>query len=82
VEREIDSLRRKIMWKGAKIEGKRFSLVNWKKICKRKNFGGLRINNLWDFNMALLLKWWWRLFDKPGCKWASLPSLNYRLRTG
>ena len=28
VEREIDSLRRKFLWKGANIEGKGFSLVN------------------------------------------------------
>ena len=48
VEREIDSLRRKFLWKGTGLEGKGYSLVNWKKICKRKEFGGLGIINLRD----------------------------------
>ena len=68
VEREIDSLRRKFLWKGANTERKSFSVVNWKKVCKRKEFGGLGIINLQVFNMALLLRWWWKLFEEQGRK--------------
>jgi len=34
------------------------SLVIWERVCKRKEFGGMGVINLCDFNKALLLKWW------------------------
>jgi len=38
----------------------------------RKEFGGLGIINLQDFNSALLINW--KLFYELGRKWASLIS--------
>jgi len=82
VEMEIDSLMRKFLWGGTQKNGKAFCLVNWKWVCKRKEFGGLGIINLWDFNKALLLKWWWKLFDDQKRIWAKLISQSYRPSSG
>jgi len=82
VEKDIDSIMRKFLWNRGNVDIKGFSLVNWKCVCKRKEFGGLGVINLRDFNRALLLKWWQRLFLEPGWKWASLISHNYGPRSG
>ena len=82
VERELDSLRRIFLWEGTQREGKAFCLVNWKRVCKCKEFDGLGVITLRDFNNALLLKWWWKLFDEPIRKWATLMSHSYRPLTG
>jgi len=80
-KREIDSLRSRFLWGDTK-RWKAFCLVNWKRVCKCKEFGGLKITNQRDFNKALLIKWWWKLFDKPGRRWATLVAHNCRLLAG
>jgi len=82
VKRDIDSLRVKFLWNGAHRGGKGFCLVNWKRVCKRKEFGSLGVINLRDFNTTLLLKWWWKLLEDLSHKWASLVSHNHRPITG
>ena len=82
VKMEIDYLRRKFLWSGTQKDGKAFCLVNWKRVCKRKEFGGLGIINLRDFNKALLLKWWWKLFDDSKRIWTMLVSQSYRPSSG
>ena len=77
VERKIDTLRRKFLQGGTQKDGMVFCLVNWKQVCKQKEFGGLGFINLRDFNKALLLKWWWKLFDDPMRIWAMLVSQSY-----
>jgi len=81
VKREIDSIRRRFLWKGAHDVGKGFSLVNWKRVCKCEEFSGLEFINLRDFNMTFLLKWWWKLLHDPDHKRISLVSHNYRPKT-
>ena len=51
---------------------------NWKRVYNRKEFRGLWVINLQDFNNVLLLKWWWKLFDDPNRKWETILSYNYR----
>ena len=41
VGKDIDSLKRKYLWNGVHREGKGFYIVNWKRVCKRKEFRGL-----------------------------------------
>ena len=81
-KREIDALRRKFLWGRAQKDGKAFCLVNWKWVCKHKKFGGLGIINLWDFYIAVLLKWWWKLFDDPTRKWVTIVSNIYQTKYG
>jgi len=59
--KKIDAITRKFLWNRVYKEETDFFLVNWKRVCMCKKFGGLGIINLRDFNTALLLKWWWRL---------------------
>ena len=40
MERQIDFLRKKFLWSRAYKAGNGFSLVNWKRVCTRKEFGG------------------------------------------
>ena len=46
VKRKIDSLRRKFLWNGVHREAKGFCLINWKRVCKRKEFEDLRVINI------------------------------------
>ena len=46
IEKEIDALRRKFLWNVNFNDGKGFCLVNWKRVCKCKEFGSLGIINL------------------------------------
>ena len=57
---EIDKIRRRFLWKGASEQGKGYHLVDWQKVCKPKDIGGLGILDMRIFNQSLLLKWiWW-----------------------
>jgi len=48
------------------------------RICKRKEFGGLGVINLADFNNALLNKWMWKIFDDTDeLYWPNLVLNNY-----
>ena len=84
VKKVTDSLRRRFLWSEASIGGKGFCLVNWNRVCICKEFGGLGIINLRDFNTTttLLINWWWKLFDELGHKCTLLISHNYCLVTG
>ncbi|PNX90844.1 cysteine-rich receptor-like protein kinase, partial [Trifolium pratense] len=71
----LQSSLRKIAW------------VNWKTICLRKEYGGLGVRRLREFNLALLGKWCWRmLVDREGM-WFRVLAARYgveggRLRVG
>jgi len=45
---------------------------------QKKEFWGLKIINIRDFNSDLLLKWWWKLLPNLSSKCALLASQNYR----
>lgn len=36
-------------------------MINWKKICRNKNDGGLGIKQLDKKKNSMLAKWWWRV---------------------
>jgi len=58
VKKETYSLIRRFLWSGTHSVRRDINPMNWKKVCKLKEPGGLGIINLWDFNTVLLLKWW------------------------
>ena len=59
----LESLFIKKIWGGC--EGHRkISWVSWNNICDSKNYGGLGVRKLMEFNVSLLWKWCWRLLVK------------------
>lgn len=46
-----------------------FQSIKWNIICSNKDKGGLGVRRLWEFNMALLDKWWWRLKEEQSSLW-------------
>ena len=54
-------------------------MVNWPDVCKPKDQGGLGILNSKLFNIALMLKWIWRLFslESQSCLWVRLLKAKY-----
>jgi hypothetical protein len=61
IHARFDSHRSKFFWEGAGPKRK-YHLVNWPTICRPKEFGGLGLLNTKKMNLALLLKWIWRLY--------------------
>ena len=55
----LEKLQWDFLWSGISGESK-LHLVNWAKVCKPLQLGGLSIRCLRSFNSALLGKWLWR----------------------
>ncbi|XP_022007306.1 uncharacterized protein LOC110906491 [Helianthus annuus] len=67
----LEGLRRKFLWGGCNSNNK-IRWVKWEKIVASKDFGGLSIGNIRDLNLALLVKWWWRLKMEPENLWVKV----------
>jgi hypothetical protein len=52
-------------------------MVDWATVCKPKDFGGLGILNTRFMNIALLLKWIWKLYQEAEGLWADLLRAKY-----
>ncbi|CAJ2658361.1 unnamed protein product [Trifolium pratense] len=76
----IESLFIKFFW-GCE-DSRKISWVSWKSICLRKEFGGLGVRQLREFNLALLGKWCWRLLvDREGL-WYRVLVARYGVEGG
>ncbi|CAJ2646720.1 unnamed protein product [Trifolium pratense] len=77
----IESLFIKFFWGGCE-DSRKISWVSWKSICLRKEFGGLGVRQLREFNVALLGKWCWRLLvDREGL-WYRVLVARYGVEGG
>jgi hypothetical protein len=57
--KEMDKLRRQFLWVGTqRLHGGKCK-VNWQKVSRPMNRGGLGITNLEKFGWALRLRWLW-----------------------
>lgn len=61
----IDKIRRDFLWRKNDGSANGVSLTNWQSACLPKIWGGLGIPDLEIRNLALLIRWWWRLYDEP-----------------
>ncbi|CAJ2631793.1 unnamed protein product [Trifolium pratense] len=61
---------------------RKVSWINWNTICLRKEYGGLGVRQLREFNLALLGKWCWRiLVDREGL-WFRVLAGRYGVERG
>nr|ABN08480.1 Putative non-LTR retroelement reverse transcriptase, related [Medicago truncatula] len=62
----IEFIFNKNFWGGSE-NNRKISWLAWSTVCSRKEFGGLGVRHLMEFNIALLEKWCWRmLVDRDG----------------
>ncbi|CAJ2667239.1 unnamed protein product [Trifolium pratense] len=77
----IESLLINFFWGGCE-DFRKTAWVNWKTICLRKEYGGLGVRQLREFNVALLGKWCWRmLVDREGL-WFRVLAARYGVERG
>jgi hypothetical protein len=58
---EMNKSRARFFWEGAGNKRK-YHMVDWATVCKPKELGGLGILNTKLMNIALMLKWIWKLY--------------------
>jgi hypothetical protein len=73
---EVDKSRCRFFWEGVGDQRK-FHMVNWATVCKPKDQGGLGILNTKLMNIALLLKWVWKVYQEEQGLWAELIRAKY-----
>jgi hypothetical protein len=77
----IDSLLINFFWGGGE-DSRKTSWTTWNSICLRKEYGGLGVRQLREFNTALLGKWCWRMLaDREGL-WFRVLVARYGLERG
>ncbi|GAU27449.1 hypothetical protein TSUD_161350 [Trifolium subterraneum] len=78
----IETLLIKFFWGGGCEESRKVSWVCWDSVCLRKEYGGLGVRQLREFNLALLGKWCWRmLVDREGL-WFRVLAARYGVEGG
>jgi hypothetical protein len=72
----MDSTRARFFWEGVGPKWK-YHMVDWATVCKPKEFGGLGVLNTKVMNIALMLKWIWKLYQEPSGLWVDLLKAKY-----
>ena len=67
--KKIDKIRRNFFWTAEEEASGGKCMVNWRRICSPKEFGGLGIKNLECFGRALRLRWLWFKWDDNDRPW-------------
>jgi len=60
----------------------KISWIVWSSVCLQKEFGGLRVRQLREFNLVLLGKWRWRLLVDRGGFWYRVLVVRYGEEAG
>lgn len=70
--KRIDKIQRAFLWGRTNGSGsnKGMPLVGWNVVITPKKMGGMGITNIELQNEALLLRWWWRLYEGDDSLWA------------
>ncbi|KAM0009544.1 putative reverse transcriptase zinc-binding domain-containing protein [Helianthus debilis subsp. tardiflorus] len=71
VIRKLEGIRQRFLWGGCGGVNK-IRWVKWEKVVGAKNMGGLGVGGIRELNLALLLKWWWRLKENPNQLWVKV----------
>jgi len=80
VIKQIDSFRKNCLWDGKDLHRQGKCLVAWTAACRPKDEGGLGILNLQAQNMALLLKFADKFYNRNAAPWVdkALLAPNHR----
>ena len=76
VVKKLVRLQRNFLWGGASDQNK-IAWVKWEAVCLPKEEGGLGVKDITSFNVALIGKWKWELFQSPGELWVRLINSKY-----
>lgn len=74
VWRDIDKIWQRFPWGGTNVKSK-IHWVRWDNVCKSKEFGGLGIKSIEEFNLAPLSKWKWRILVEKNALWKRVLKL-------
>ncbi|KAJ3688641.1 hypothetical protein LUZ61_017805 [Rhynchospora tenuis] len=80
VIKSIDKMRRAFIW--GRTGAASLNLLAWDRVCLPKLFGGLGVPDLHMLNIALLLKWWWRLYHHKESLWSSFARTLFSKNDG
>jgi hypothetical protein len=70
--KKLDKIRRGFLWKGTCDANGASSLVQWPKVKKPKDVGGLGVLDLEFFSTALRLRWLWYQWTEPDRPWVGM----------
>jgi hypothetical protein len=68
VANRLERLQMNFLWGGI-VEEPKLHLVGWDIVCSPIKYGGLGVQNLVNFNEALLGKWLWRFVLEENLLW-------------
>jgi hypothetical protein len=76
MHKAMDSCRARFFWEGTG-DRRKYHMVDWPTVCKPKELGGLGILNTRLMNLALMVKWIWKLYQNAEGLWADLLRAKY-----
>jgi hypothetical protein len=76
VHAKMDSIRARFFWEGSGPKRK-YHLLNWPTMCRPKELGGLGLTNTKLLNIALMMKWIWKLLQFDDALWAQIIRAKY-----
>ncbi|KAL4578043.1 hypothetical protein LXL04_014158 [Taraxacum kok-saghyz] len=65
----LEKIRRNFLW-GGLDEQKNIRWVAWNKVVVSKENGGLGLGSLRAYNLAMIVKWWWRMRCNKSAMWS------------
>jgi hypothetical protein len=76
IHAKFDSHRARFYWEGTGPK-RRYHLVSWPPVCRPKECGGLGLLNSKKMNLALMIKWIWKLYQADNPIWAQIIRAKY-----
>ncbi|KAF5779181.1 putative reverse transcriptase zinc-binding domain-containing protein [Helianthus annuus] len=68
---KLEKIRRNFVW-GNSNSGHKMRWIRWELLSKAKRKGGMGLGAINNFNLAMLVKWWWKFLSNPNDLWAKV----------